>query len=151
MIKSLKCLQNTARAVLAPYLNILGTDISFTFYVAISKDHYIHMSIFIINKSTCEIYGCIRLNYNDLQEEFGIICDLSVCPKYRKKGYATRLIEVAEKMAKGYGLDQCFIEVKKHTWLSPWFKRMGYLKDKKHSTDRDAVLYKMINNLKIEQ
>lgn len=55
--------------------------------------------------------------------EFG---ELNTHPDFRRQGFAKRLMQEAEKVARSKGYEEVWLWTKSSSWQQKWYERMGY-------------------------
>ena len=144
----IECIEYIVRSTISAFENIGDLNHTPISYVSIFGDSKVYISIFLINRNTCDIYGCIRI-YHEISKDNAVIYELHVSPKYRNKGNGTLLIKIAEKVISRLHFKECKIEVKEEQWIVDWYKSLGY-KEETFQTDSGVQLYKRNNDIKIE-
>jgi GNAT superfamily N-acetyltransferase len=70
--------------------------------------------------------GLVNVSVENETPERATIHGVSVLPSYRKHGYGTTLLTLAEKEAKKMGATRVGIATEPNSWLEDWYKRLGY-------------------------
>lgn len=70
----------------------------------------------------------VDVSFQDEYPEHGYVGSLMVFERYRKKGFATILMQAVEDIARERGLYYLYMGVNKQApqWLLDWYKRIGY-------------------------
>ena len=148
MDNPIECIEYMVKSAISAFENIGDLNHTPTYYVSEFEDNKVYISIFLINRSTCNIYGCIRI-YHERTKHNAVIYELHVSPKYRNKGNGTLLIKIAEKIVSGLHYKKCNIQVYKQQWLVDWYKKLGY-REEEIQPEEGIQLYKLINDIKIK-
>lgn len=69
--------------------------------------------------------------------------DLSVLPDYRKKGYATALLEMCREAARKGGRKVLSLWVSPGSWMEDWYRRNGFEKDPLLVRKDGNIIYNM--------
>lgn len=72
-------------------------------------------------------HGMIKVCHDKFLANEVTICNLNVSPEKRRKGIGTKLIKLAEKEAKAFGVNKVNISVENdNVFVKDWYKRLGY-------------------------
>lgn len=69
----------------------------------------------------------VKLVFDRRSEGICEIYDLNTHPDCQKKGYASRLMKLAEETARQKGCFKTLLWVEKDSWQEAWYRRLGYV------------------------
>lgn len=88
----------------------------------------------IVHKCQCETGTYYKLMKKDgkasctvwIDRGCPIICDLYVSASHRRKGFATKMLQLCEDIVKAEGHPGAYLWAAEGCWCVEWYKRKGY-------------------------
>lgn len=76
--------------------------------------------------------------YNDDSSSI-YVANLFVLKSYRHKGIGIQLLKISEQIGKSLNADNCYLLVKKDSWMHEWYKRIGYMDFKNYEKQKGFI------------
>ena len=106
---------------------------------------YTHKNQWIWGKTHTVVWwngvGLVNVSVENETPELATIHGISVLPTYRKRGYGTKLLHLAENEARKMGATRVCLATEPNSWLEEWYKSLGYEFDS-YNEDNLIVLLK---------